>query len=280
MAGTRAGMRVAGLGLVAGGLTLAACNVYDVFKSPSGDDQTLSAARGCLDRGDLECARKEYAKLAGTGYAETAASELAFAYLEEAGAGAKALFPALSAGSTSGAKLTNLANALAPVKGRNQRSLIYRAYLQVANIPSNTNLRGLVRFISSFALAAAILAEEVGTTGKLLKTDYLASTACVKATCNADANCDDADPHIVVGPSLSITSDPLPDHSVFDVDTPTWGMYQAALNAVQLGVSEAQATGSLSSGTGDLAVSFGVLDAASADRCFRAENLVAGVGGE
>lgn len=273
-------IRAIGIAVVAG-FSLAACNIFDVVKSPSGDDQTLSAARGCLDRGDLECARREYGKLAGTPYAEVAASELAFAFLEEAGAGARALFPALAKGSSSGEKLTNLANSLAPVKGRSQRAFIYQAYLQVANISTNTNLRGLVRFTSSFALAAAILAEEVGATGTLLKTDYLASTACLQASCAVDANCDDASPHIVIGPAISITSDPPPELAVFDVDTPTWGMYQAALNGIQLGVSEAQATGSLASGTGDLAVSFSTLDSsiADADRCFRAENLAQGVGG-
>ena len=261
---------------------LAACNVFDVVRAPNGDEQILAAARGCLDRGDLECARREYAKLAGTTYAEQASSELAFAFLEEAGAGAKYLFPALANGTTSGAKLTNLANSLARVKGRTQRSLIYQAYRQVIDIPTNTNLRGLVRFTSSFALAAAILAEEVGTTGTLLKTDYLTATACVQASCATDANCDDSDPHIVIGAAITITSDPPPALAVFDTDVPTWGMYQAALNGINLGVSEAQATGSLASGTGDLSVSFSSLNsaAASADRCFRAENLTQGIGGD
>jgi hypothetical protein len=267
------------LGLIAC-LALAACNVFEVFRSPNGNDQTLSAARGCLDQGDLECARREYAKLAGTPYAEQAASELAFAYLEEAGAGAAILFPALARGSSSGEKLTNLANGLAPSKGRRQRALIYQGYQQVASITTNTNLRGLVRFTSSFALAAAILAEEVGPTGRLRKSDYLTSTACSTATCAVDANCDDSDPHIVPGPAITITASPPPELTVFDVDTPTWGMYQAALNGIQLGVNEVQATGNLAAGTGDLAVSFSTLDSSvsTADRCFRAENLAQGIG--
>lgn len=260
----------------------AACNVFEVFRSPQGDDQVLSAARGCLDQGNLECARREYSKLAGTSYAEIAASELAFAYLEEAGAGAAALFPALAKGSSSGEKLTNLANALAPYRGRNQRALIYQGYRQVASIPHNANLRGLVRFTASFALAAAILAEEAGSTGKLRKLDYLTATDCTTGTCAINVSCEGPSPVITIGPAITITSSPPPELSVFDVETPTWGMYQAALNGIQLGVTEVQASGNLASGTGDLAISFSTYNSAdpTADRCFRAENLAQGVGND
>ncbi len=259
---------------------LAACNFFDPFRSPSGTAAIFSAARGCLDRGDLECARREYAKLAGTPEAEVAASELAFTLLEEAGAGASSLFPSLAKGSSSGAKLTLLANKLYRTRGQTARKLIYEAYLKVEDIPSNTNLRGLVRFTSGFALAAAILAEEIGTSGELKKTDYLLNLACDRTICATDAQCDGPQPRVVAGATITLTASPLPALAVFDVEFPTWGMYQAALNGVQLGVSEVAATGDLTAGTGDLALSFSTIvsDAAGADRCFRAENMGQDIG--
>lgn len=181
------------LGLLSFGLS--GCpNVLSVVDSPDGDAQLLSAARACFDEGDLECARNHYNQLSRD-YEDIQKSELAYAILDENGAGMSAFIAAFGKGN-GGDGLTKLANAIA-AKGANATrrlnllSAYQKAETSAGNQISDQNIRGLVRFISGIAIAAEILAETVNANGNttLDASDLVASVSgCLSVHSGANCN--------------------------------------------------------------------------------------------
>jgi hypothetical protein len=182
------------LAFVAAALGLTACNVFDPFDSPTGDAQLLSAARACLDRADFGCARENYAKLSNS-ESEVRASEEAFAILEENGAGIGPLMSAIGDNPNIGPATTKLAGSMANGASAAKVTALFEALKKVNQIPNNPQLRGLVRFASTFAMAAESLALDAGRTGSptvLDKTDIttqatVASCQSTGVTCTAPA---------------------------------------------------------------------------------------------
>lgn len=263
------------------GLVSCQFNVFDPFDSPTSDTQLLDAARACLDRGDVECARQNYAKLSSA-FSEIAASETAFTALDQAGAGLNTFIEALGNGDA-GKGLTIMASKLATLTpGKAKRMEIFNAYKQVDQITTNTELRGLVRFVTAFALAAEILAEDAGSNQSLDKADIVTSpTACDTTSCALAANC--------VTPSTAVLSmgTNIPwtqlsaSESTINVTNPTLGMFNGAIDAINQGINyELASSGKFRTGAGNfsaqLAAAFSL--GATGERCYRAQLLSRGVG--
>jgi hypothetical protein len=147
------------------GLMLTACNVFDPLDSPTGDAQLLSAARAAFDEGQLDRALEYYGKLSAD-QAETRAAEEAFVLLDQNDAGIGALMTAIGDKPELGAVITRLANSMAAAGATTaKRDNLFAALRKVNDIPSNAQLRGLVRFASGLALVAQTLAFDAGRTG-------------------------------------------------------------------------------------------------------------------
>lgn len=175
------------------GLGASGCNVYRLFEAPNSDDRRLSAARGCLDRGDYSCAASYYGQVTGA-QAEVATTEKALALLAQQGVGLSVIAQATVAmtgasGSVAGGKfLTSIASSLVGQNtGSAKRRAIYQAYQLTSSITTTATLRGLVRFTSSAALAAELLAEAGSTAGSFKQTDYvLDPTSCTACGASCD----------------------------------------------------------------------------------------------
>ncbi len=259
-------------------ITLAGCNVFDPFDTPTSEAQLLSAARACFDRGDISCAREAYAKLSGTDSAEVAASEEAFAILDEQGAGMGAFITSMADGDASQG-LTTMAGKLSVGAGLARRKAIYEAYLKVSSISSNTGLRGLVRFVTGFALAAEILAEDSGGDGKLSTTDLADDpTACVNniATCLTISNCTRTG--TVLSGAAAVDLVTSPSDTAMDGASPTWGQFSGTIGAISSALTnELASNGKFKTGTLDVAVVLAALSSSAPD-CLRATLLQQGFG--
>ena len=261
------------------------CNVFDPLDSPSGDAQLLSAARACFDRGDMGCAREMYGKLSAN-QSEVAASELAFVMLDEAGLGMGEFMTALGNGQAAPG-LTKLAGHLSSSAGTVKRQAIYSAYLQINQIPTNRELRGLVRFVAGIGLAAEILAEQSGGDSILQKTDLTPTpTTCtlpvnLAAACAAGTapSCDKPSKVIIGGPSQNYT---IPTAGLSpSTAQPTWGQFKGAIDAVLLALnSELSSSGKFSSGTAGFAQVFAAspTTGVQGEECFQGLLLNQGVG--
>ncbi len=266
-------------------LGLLGCNVYAPFDKPSGDAQLLSAARACFDRGDMGCAREMYGKLSAN-QSEVAASELAFVMLDEAGLGMGEFMTALGNGQAAPG-LTKLAGHLSSTAGTAKRQAIYSAYLQINQIPTNRELRGLVRFVAGIGLAAEILAEQSGGDAILQKTDL----ANAPATCNTtlvlaaacaagtSPSCDKTSKVIIGGPAQNYTT-PTAGLAPSGAQ-PTWGQFKGAIDAVLLALNtELSSSGKFSSGTAGFAQVFAASTTTGTlgEECFQGLLLNQGVG--
>lgn len=260
------------------------CNVFDPLDSPGGDAQLLSAARACFDRGDMTCARENYAKLSSS-QADVQASELAFVMLEEAGVSMADFMTAMGQGNANQG-ITRLAGLLSlRSPGQSKRQAIFNAYLKINEITQSTELKGLVRFVAAFALAAEILGEEAGGDGTLSKTDISASPD----TCNNDLSatsctgvaagrCTKSSTNINGGASVTITT---PTAAQMDGATPTWGQFKGAIDAVHRALtSELNAAGSFNSGSAGFASVFSTATSTGTEgeECFRYLLLNQGAG--
>lgn len=262
-------------------LSTTSCNIFDPLDSPTGDAQILSAARACFDRGDIACAKDLYSKLS-TDEADTAAAETAFAILDENGVSMQVFMDSL--GDLNGAKAIN--SLAAKLKGRastTHRLAIYESYKKVASINSRTELRGLVRFISAFALISSIFAEKTESDGILRKSDIVKTpTSCTKETCATTniVNCGvPTGDKVGTGAEVNLIDSPL---TADLTGSPTLGMIVGATRAIDRALSiEIAAGGKFDSSTGtlfsDLIKAF--TDAGVAgDPCFRSVLIDLGVG--
>ncbi len=267
------------------------CNVFDPLDSPSGAEQIKSAARACFDQGDFACASKYYSQVSATD--ESAAAELAFFKLDQAGVKMSSFLMAFGTGGKSvGGSITKLANTLAPIANETTRVAILDAYLNVNDIQTN-ELRGLIRFIAGSALVAEILAEDAGTDETLTSADLVkTASGCKTAAACAPSlppflqatPCDKpTGKKLVVGPTIA-------DLDKMTVDTfkgtPTLNMIAATLSKIMTALnSELNSGGLLGTNSSDFAS--GILDQALSDDttstqdspCFRFALISNGVGG-
>jgi dephospho-CoA kinase len=255
-------------------LPLTGCNLYSPFASPQSTESILARARGCLNGRDFACARREYSKFSNGDTAELALSESALTDLEEAGVGGQVVFTAFQAGTGAGDRITSLV-LLAPtsIKNSTSRTLILQALQKAAQIQSNIPLRGLVRFIAGYSLAAAVLSEErQGSSLSLLPASQRSS--CLPTGCASNAQCASSVQMITAGTTLDLSGS-LTSISPYELTSGTWGLFQAGLSIARTGLSEMAASGSLVEGAQDLSVAFSTIsvESAGSDRCFRAEIL-------
>lgn len=251
-----------------------ACNAFDSLDTPTNDDQILSAARACFDEGDLECARGWYQKLSSS-ESDVRASEEAFLTLDQSGAGMSVFIGAVGEGSNGGGSLTALANRLSSGAGEARRLAIYTAYKRVAEI-NNAELRGFVRFVTGFALAASVLAEVTGANGSLEKSDLVQTpSACANlATCAADCTATTGTT-LAAGATLDLVNAPT---SQTLSGTHHLGMIDGAIDAVFYAlVSELAASGKYSTGLGSFADVLRLADP-NQNECYRYVLINNGVG--
>ena len=184
-------------GLTAGLLTLpllSACNIFSFMDSPGTSAQYLSRARACLDAGDVDCARENYAKVSGDDQ-DAATSEEAFAILFDEGIELKDFFGALTSSSSSGsgAAVNELANKLATLSpGESKREALFEAYrLAIQISDSSAELRGLTRMVTSMSLVAEMLAESAGGDGIVNASDLVvgATTCAATTACETEPQC-------------------------------------------------------------------------------------------
>jgi hypothetical protein len=176
-------------------VTLSGCNFLSWMDSPSGDEQILSRARACFDKGDFECAYENYTTLETTSLADIAISEKAFAELDQEGAGMGPFMTSFYNGS-GGPGITKLANRIlsygaGPSIAR--RVTMYQAYRRHLSI-TDPQIKGLVHFVASVSLMAEIMAEEAQALGSVVNRALIANNpaAClssVTACVGGDAAC-------------------------------------------------------------------------------------------
>lgn len=259
------------LGLAAGA---AACNVFDPLDTPTSDEQIVSKARACFDAGDLDCAREWYGKLSN-GYADIRNSEEAFVILHENGITMPVFINAVTGGQGGGG-LTKLANSFSWRAGETRRLALYEAYKKVPYI-LQPQLRGLTRFVTAYALAAEILAEDAGTDYSLQKDDLVSSSAsCSCTACACTGGCAAAASSILT-PAARVDLVNFPTSSDL-TGTPTLGMIDGALDAVNRAlVYELTAAGSFADGAGGFSTSI-LSTASTVDDCYRYTLISNGVG--
>lgn len=168
------------------------CNIFDPIDNPGSDEQLLSAGYACLDNGDATCAAEYFGRVAPSNERGQAAQ--AFATLDQRAIGIREFITAFGNGGTSGGKaLTQLANGLAAAGQTTAaaRTAFHDAFLRTQNIPTQVQLRGMVRLVSAIAVAASVLATQNGIAGHLLPGDLVTTPAgCNVGNCAASANCD------------------------------------------------------------------------------------------
>ncbi len=261
-------------------INLSCLNVFSPIDSPSGDAQFLSLARACFDQGDVDCANKYYGKISGTTEAETAAAEEAFTILDKNGATMGALMQSLGSGKGAEA-LNKLTELLKPGAGEAKRLSIFDAYKKVDAITVNKELKGLVRFMSAFSMAAEILAEYTNDDGILRKTDLAKDPTVCKSTdaavCFGAAACAPPSGNKIpyVAGDITITSASTADLS----GAASLKMFNGTMGAINtaLGATELGASGKFQTGTGGFVSALNTAYAQSKE-CYRAALIEKGLG--
>lgn len=275
---------------------LSACqlNVFDPLDSPSEDPQLRSAARACLDRGDLECARDLYGKLSNES-SSVKESELAFTTLDENGASMGAFMEAFGDGA-GGKGFTKLANLLKNGSGAVKRTSLFTAWQRTLNLTNYPELRGIVRFASAAALAAETLAEIRslgGDNDKFTSDDLVSSPSGCKAlsatTCNSTLCDPPSNSFLVSGSALgSLGFDASGALGYSTHPNPHLAFIDGAITEIAqaLSSSELGASGRFGAGTGTFAtaiqsssVAFSA-DATTNHRCYRWLLVSNGIGEE
>ncbi|MBI2712389.1 MAG: hypothetical protein HYX41_05975 [Bdellovibrio sp.] len=214
------------------------CNILGVVDSPSGDAQTLSKARACFDQADYTCAAKYYALMSSVSQ-DTTISESVFQTLAQNGATMGVFMSAATSASSGGRLITKIASSMSAngTSGQTRRLAIFHAYQQWSSI-SDTNLRNLVRFLSSLALVAEILSEDAGTAGTFSQSDWVTSpTQCAANTnllltrtgCTAPSG-----KNITTGAKVTLSSTTT-DSSMSG--SPTLGMIAGGISEIDAGLT-------------------------------------------
>ena len=274
---------------------LAGCNLFSFLDGPGNSAQYLSRARACLDAGDIECARENYAKVSGD-FADEARSEEAFTILTDEGIELGDFFGALTAssGSGSGASINALANKMAALNpGAAKREALFRAYrLSLEISDASENLRGLTKLVTTMSLVAEILAETADANGNttfeasdLVNGD--ADACAVTTACETEANC-------AISTQLDSSTDALevPDWEDGTItslagEKPSMDMIRSGLNALNTALGElGQDTSGGSTGeTAEFGDEFEQLEELgynttdAVDQCYMNALLEQGIGG-
>lgn len=254
--------------LTAAAAAAASCNVFSIIDKPSGDTQLLSAARACFDRGDFTCARDNYAKLSPSA-AESAAADQAFLALDELGAGFSVFMSSFGKGDGSATNLIQtLTEAMIPQASQETRMRIFAAFKRTAEIRSNKELQGLVRFVTATALVSEILAEDA--TGTTFSRSDLVSDPSVCATasegsCDGNAACGKPTGKklesggALTGNDLDPAGVPVADTAV-NTTHATMGLLVAAFNEINQGAVDMGATNNASGSLGSKVLNLFTLD--------------------
>ena len=273
---------------------LAGCNVFSFLDGPGNSAQYLSRARACLDAGDIECARENYAKVTGD-LADEARSEEAFAILTDEGIELGDFFSALTANSStgSGAPVNALANKLAGLNpGEAKREALFRAYrLSLEISDASLNLRGLTKLVTSMSLVAEMLAETAETNGNTTfeAADLVSGNADICSatlSCETEANC---------APSAALDASSGTDVPDWEAETvtslagenPSMEMIRSGLNALNAAFGELgqETSGGSTGDTAEFGEEFEQLEAAgyntagAIDQCYMNALLEQGIGG-
>lgn|GEM_PF-807045 len=273
---------------------LAGCNIFSFLDGPGNSAQYLSRARACLDAGDIDCARENYAKISGD-LADEARSEEAFTILTDEGIELGDFFSALTANSSSGsgAPVNALANKMAALNpGEAKREALFRAYrLSLEISDASLNLRGLTKLVTTMSLVAELLAETADSNGNTTfeAADLVSGDSDICAattTCETEPACA---PSAELDPSADTA---VPDWAADDITTlagenPSMAMIRSGLNALNAALGElGQDTSGGSTGdTAEFGEEFEQLEAAgyntagAIDQCYMNALLEQGIGG-
>jgi hypothetical protein len=236
------------------------CNIFSPVDHPGNDAQYISAARACFDDGNIQCALDNYAKVTG-GDKEIAIAETAFAMLDQAGVTMADFMGAMSNGDASKGLATLAGHLSTLTTGKDMRAAMFAAYLKVNEITINPEIRGLVRFMAAFAIAAEILAEDVGPNHILEKTDYVTSLTCTAVNCTKPASASiDATGTVYNANDLTGLGTGGTDLNTTTIkDAANWCMFNWAMKAIDTGtgVNEMGASGQFGSGTNGFASTIG-----------------------
>jgi hypothetical protein len=173
---------------------LTSCNLYGGIDKPKGDAQLLSAARGCLDRGDYVCA-KEYYQALSSAQNDVKLSELSLTTMAENNAfSIKDLISSLGNSRGGGASFAMLSETMA-ARGKTDgatRSLLQQSFASVSGI-QNSDLKAFMQFLTALATFNQVLSSAVGADGILTGDDITNSASgCIAAGaggCAAAAAC-------------------------------------------------------------------------------------------
>lgn len=251
--------RLASLLLLTGAAAAAtSCNLFSPIDKPSGDAQLLSAARACFDRGDFACARENYAKLSPSA-SESAAADQAFLTLDELGAGFSVFMSSFGKGDGSATNLIQtLTEAMIPQASQETRMKIYAAFKRTAEIRTNKELQGLVRFVTATALVSEILAEDASGaifTRADLVADPVACSAENATSCDGSAACGKPagkkleSGGALTGNDLDPAGVPVADTAVNTAHA-TMGLLVAAFSEINQGAVDMGATNNASGSLG------------------------------
>jgi outer membrane murein-binding lipoprotein Lpp len=266
------------------------CNLTSFMDSPSNDDQYLSAARACLDQGNIQCALNDYAQVSSSD-ADVANSETALAILDENGAGMSAFmdFVGYLSDNSPGYAINKLAEHLISGAGENKRVAIWTAFNMRTEI-STPALSNFVEFIGGLALTAELLAEAGDTQTGIFSQSNLVQdpSGCIAAGfpgCAGSTYC--AVPISGYGSNLTATSEPSIATNSPTNTNPSLDQAFDALSLSLDGLANLAPSGkfqSLSNITSAFtdAVNYGYVEPSSAppdsDECFREAMISNGIG--
>ncbi len=261
-------------------LAAPSCNITGWMDSPSGNAQLLSAARACLDVGDLECATTYYQQLTSD-YADISASEQAFAILVNAGMTAGDFLTVIvgSGEPDMGKMLTKMASLFSTkTPGETKRKALFKAY-QLHLTITEPSLKSVVKLITSMALAAELLAEEAGGDDLTVSDLTTNASTCTSSTEDCPSACGKPGAVLVAtGSTIDLDA-----NGATVEGTPSLQMLQAAISAIGSGAStltggssgDSTVTGSSS----EFADAFAAAVASQSDgACYRKELVKQGIG--
>jgi hypothetical protein len=253
-------------------LLSSSCNVYAPISGPSSDAQYLSVARACFDRGDLTCAKENYAKVTVT-YADDARAEKVLAILDSVGLSLTTFVEVVGTGGSidPGKVMTSLSKKFVTTAGETTRTTLVDAYREIPSI-TDSRLRGFARFLTSLAILGELLAEDAGTDQLFTTADLVESpSGCNITQCGlalagiptATACLKPSGKSFVAGPSISELSGATADQ--ISGSKPTFNLFHAAVKGLMTALSASELGGAGGLTTSTTTFSGNVLDQISSN---------------
>lgn len=226
-------------------------NVFGPLDSPTSDAQLLAAARACLDQGDATCALDFYNRMS-SGATDVKQSEAAFSAMYSQGA-TFGVFLTSVGSSASIAALGRMANSLVSGAGAAKRQALWAAYKRADSI-SDATTKNFTKFVTSFALTSAILAEAAGSDSRVTTSDIVTNgTACAALANNCNVGNHGTTYAVCAGGSSALLDTPS---TAIDLDTTdnatvgstlTLALLNAAVSKVSSSLTALGSGGSFSS---------------------------------